>query len=194
MQCKATYFEHVNNLNHNYNNLQCAYDQLTQYQASMYSEPVVPVKRDMMVEWNPIIQLWRHLLNNTMKIQEIVTNSSILVSIELFGDATNMKQCDVLKFDLDSNAYFYSNNKPRDDFVSSITAASFEDDSITLHVCEARVEYLQDAAVIFHALFTNSTEYLSENEIKSAYYDDFDTMIVTLALMDLNMFFLRLNS
>ena len=194
MQYKTTYFKHANNSNDNYNSLHCAYDHLIQYQVSMYREPFFSVETHLMVDENPIIELWRHLLNNTMKIQEIFTNASILILTELFGDSIKGKQCDVQEFDSDNTACLYSNDKTKDDFTSSITAASSEDDSITSHAREARIEYLQDTAAMFHTLVTNSTKYLSGKETKAAYYDAFCKMIRILALVHINMFVLRLHS
>ena len=192
MQYKAMYIGHANNLNDNYTNLHCANDQLIQYRVSMYGKLFSSVERDMVVHWNSIITLRIHLLNTTMKIQEILQNAKILILTKLFGDAIKTKQCDVQKFDLNNAVCFDSNNKTKDDFASTIVPALFKDDSITAHPLKATVEYLQDTAAIFHALFTNSTEYSSEKETKSAHYDGFNTMIRTLALTNINMFVLRL--
>ena len=149
----------ANNLNDNYNNLHCANDH---YQVPMHGE------RNMMADWNPIIALWRHLLNNTMTIQEVFTNASILILTELFGDYIKMKQCDLQKFDLNNTEYFYSNDKTKDDFASTITVALFEDDRITPHAREARIEYIFTRYCRYiHKLFAKSTEYLPRKPIQT---------------------------
>ena len=63
----------------------------------------------------------------------------------------------------------------------------FSDRSVTLHR-KARIEYSENTDLVFNTVFGNTTKHVAENETKPAQYDCFDTIMITLAHVDIYVF------
>lgn len=141
---------HVNHLNDN--GLQFGSDQLTltNYHVSLYGELLFTVEINKIVHWNAITTISQPLLTDSMMNKGILTN---LLSVNekvlphVLGEYENI----VRKFHL-FNATFEKN---------SLYSKTKHDSASTAG--EARIKYVENTNVIFHALFGNPKDTLLKN-------------------------------
>ena len=195
--CKGTngvaYFAHANDLNDSY--LTDSNDPLTTCHASKYVELFLAVERDIIVDWNAMIAMWKHLLTAAIKKEGIFTNPLFLSK----PAGNNLRMTEYIQYTSNVPKFYLCNSAlanfvndyndtGKDDYASTMHEAAFVEYNITSRVCEARMEFSKDTDIIFRSLFGNTTKYANDSETKSEYAGSVDTLRMILLFATMNFF------
>ena len=146
-------------------------------------------ERDTIVDWNEIFAMLNQLLTNSMTTEVIFLRLQAICEPRV--NPVVMREYYTQKFfyRILHQQIFTIVMKQRMILKQQLLKHYFSDRSVTLHR-KARIEYSENTDLVFNTVFGNTTKHVAENETKPAQYDYFDTIMITLAHVDIYICFL----